>query len=176
MKHNNQQLLEILTLAATGQTPTAIAKAMGLGVNAVNGRLARARRGGVTIESLRAEMEAEDGGNRQGVKITRPTNSAPPAGLIQPTTGKAKGHTLDEFRAKFDVGKVIADKCAELLGEDGEEWFHDSDFRTLCGVPIQHWRRNADEFPQYQFKKGKFHAWAPVHMVEQFQHLTGHVG
>jgi biotin operon repressor len=166
MKSDLNTLLEILTLAASGQSYAAIAKTLKLSKAQVQGRATRAKAAGKTIESLRAELKG----------TPAPKGKPAPQVAKRTTTPARAGHTLDDFRSKFDVGAMIEAKVAELLPEDGEQWFHDSDFRVLCGVSIQNWRRHADEYPQYQFKKGKFHAWAPLHMVEEMQTLTGHAG
>jgi hypothetical protein len=89
-----------------------------------------------------------------------------------------KGHSLDEFRSQFDITKKIDDKVAELLPDDREEYFTDDEFRQLCGVSVQNWRRHAelDRYRAYQFRKPNFHAWAPKPIVAAMQEITGHAG
>lgn len=98
-----------------------------------------------------------------------------PSGRTAPSSRKA--HSLDEFRAKFDVTMKIEDKVAELLAE-GDHYYTDDDFRGLCGVSVQNWRRHAelDRFKRYQFRKPGFHAWAPAALVVEMQEITGAQG
>ena len=111
------------------------------------------------------------------------TSNAPkPPAARKPPTVKPKavaGRSMDDFRANYDFAQVIREKVQELLApEDANQWWTDDEFRQLCGISIQNWRRHAelDEFRRYQFKKGTLHAWAPLSMIEEFQHITGHVG
>lgn len=96
----------------------------------------------------------------------------------RPAVAKKKGHTLDDFRNQFDVTKKIDDKVEEFLTDDGEEYWTDDEFRQLCGVSVQNWRRHAelDRYRKFQFKKPNFHAWASPKMVEAMQEITGHAG
>jgi hypothetical protein len=113
-----------------------------------------------------------------GVKRDRTKDRTPkPAGSPRPSAAGRKAHSLEEFRAKFDVTKKIEDKVAELL-QSGEHYFSDDDFRGLCGVSVQNWRRHAelDRFKPYQFKKPGFHAWAPKLIVSEMQEITGAQG
>jgi len=93
----------------------------------------------------------------------------------RPRRNVKKGHSLDEFREKFDVVKKIADKVEEIFGKDSEEYFTDDEFRGLCRVSVQNWRRHAelDRFRKYQFKKPGFHAWASPSVVEAMKEITG---
>lgn len=93
-------------------------------------------------------------------------------------TKKKKGHSLEEFRSEFDIAKKIRDKVAELIADSSEEYWTDDEFRQICGVSVQNWRRHAelDEFKRYQFRKPGFHAWAPPSIVEAMKEITGHAG
>ena len=165
---NPSQLIEILSLLATGQSVPAIALALNMTKGQVKNRIQRARAAGETVEKLRAQLAFDQGGPllTKAGPLATPKRKAP----------SQVGHSLAEFRATHDIGAILEAGIAKHLPEDGDVWFHDSDFRALLNVPVINWRRHADQFPQWQFRKGKFHAWAPRPMIAQFQNMTGHTG
>lgn len=122
----------------------------------------------ITVESARFQYKQAKRGAPSANGRSRPR---------RPRKTAKRGHTLDDFRAKFDITKKIEDKVNELL-QDGEEYWTDDEFRGICGVSVQNWRRHAelDRFKPYQFKKPGFHAWAPKDVVEQMKEITGHAG
>lgn len=84
----------------------------------------------------------------------------------------AKARSFEDFRAKHDTTHIIAGKVKELLS--GSEWFEDNDFRELCCVPSNNWRRHADsgEFDDYRVVKGsRINAWAPKAMARQMREV-----
>ena len=100
---------------------------------------------------------------------------SPPARLPGAKRPSLKGKDISEFRAKHDVNLIIRTKVLEFLSEDNEEYFEDYDFREICGVSIQHWRRHADspEFEEYRLKKGRLNIWAPEHVIVQMKKILG---
>ena len=86
-----------------------------------------------------------------------------------------KGRSIDSFRAKYDVDLIIEKKVGELLNEEREEYFDDHDFRELCHLPTQSWRRHADspKFAAYRLKKGDLNVWGPAHIIEQMKKILG---
>lgn len=182
MRNDPAELLRILELVASGQSFAAVASALKLTKAQVAGRIQRAKQAGKTIEALRSQLDGKPRILTPEGRATPPQRPTPRPPFqpkaATPPRPSAVGHTLDEFAGKFDTGTKIQAKVDELLGPDGEQWFHDSDFRAMCNVPVHLWRSAADQFPQFQFvwKSKKLHAWAPVHMVQEFQQMTGHTG
>lgn len=89
----------------------------------------------------------------------------------RPTT-KA-GKTFDSFKAENDLHQKIRNGIREHLPKDGDIYYSDEEFRELCAVPIQRWRRYADseEFREWQIKlQGRIH-WAPKPMIEKMKLL-----
>jgi hypothetical protein len=125
----------------------------------------------ISDNAARFQYQQEKGSGRP-----RPTTRAGRAAATK--SNKRKGHSLEEFRKTFDVAQKIRDKVVELLNNGGEEYWTDDEFRQLCGVSVQNWRRHAelDEFKDYQFRKPGFHAWAPPSVVEEMKEITGHAG
>ena len=87
----------------------------------------------------------------------------------------ARGKSIDSFRAKYDVDLIIGKKVEEILNEDRDEYFDDHDFRELCRLPTQGWRRHADSprFEEYRLKKGDLNVWGPIHIIEQMKKILG---
>jgi transcriptional regulator with XRE-family HTH domain len=95
------------------------------------------------------------------------TTTTAPVAKINP-----KAKTLDEFRSKHDTSHIIRTRVGELL--HGAAWYDDNDFRELCGVSIQYWRRYADsgEFAEYRvIKPNRINAWAPAKMAKQMREI-----
>lgn len=86
-----------------------------------------------------------------------------------------KGKSIDAFRTKYDIDLIINRKVEELLNEGQEEYFDDHDFRELCRLPTQGWRRHADSpsFTDYRLKKGDLNVWGPAHIIEQMKKILG---
>lgn len=133
----------------------------------------------ITAESARFQYRKTTAGTTAGTSAPRSRPSKLTTSAPRTANGsKKKGHSLDEFRSQFDVTKKIDDKVAELLDGDSEEYWTDDEFRQLCGVSVQNWRRHAelDRYRKYQFKKPNFHAWATPKVVQYMREITGHAG
>ena len=61
----------------------------------------------------------------------------------------------------------------KYLGPNGKFYYSDSEFRELCGVHVQNWRRHADDdtFAPYRLRRGGHNLWAPAPMIESMKQI-----
>lgn len=98
----------------------------------------------------------------------KPRSTVSPRKVAKP--GKAR--TFDEFREKHDIAHIIQSKVDEYL--QGDVYYDDNDFRELCGIPSNQWRRYADsgEFDEHRVQKSnRINAWAPKSMAKKMREV-----
>ena len=89
---------------------------------------------------------------------------------------KAKpGRTMEDFKGRFDLHHKVALKVDELLPADGEIYYEDAEFRDLCDIHPQHWRRISedDRFSPNRVNCRQCNVWAPSRMVPKMKHILG---
>lgn len=105
---------------------------------------------------------------REDLGIAEP--EAPPS-----RSRSRKGKTLGQFRDRYDVDLIIQKKVDEVLSDKDEEYYDDHDFREMCGIATQNWRRHADSsrFQPYRLKKGDLNVWGPAHIIISMRRILG---
>jgi len=81
---------------------------------------------------------------------------------------------LSEFRKEHDIPQKIRDRLAAMRADS---YCTEEEFRQLCSVPVQLWRRNAElpEFSLNKFKHDGVTYWATCATIEKMKKITGRV-
>ena len=84
------------------------------------------------------------------------------------------GRSMVEFQRQHDPETLIDAAIKQHLSRRGH-YFTDQEFRELCGVNLNRWRRFADleKYRPYRFVRGKFNNWAHPEDVLQMMRVTG---
>lgn len=96
-----------------------------------------------------------------------------PAGLTS-ATAQAPGKTIAAFRAEYDIHDKIK---AGLAAISPAVYMTDTEFRELCKVHLNNWRRHADaeDFLPYRIKVNGLWFWAKPAMIQKMKHIVGQV-
>jgi len=89
------------------------------------------------------------------------------------TSKRKVGRTFGDFAKEHDIAGKIKEAITEHLPRNGELYYTDDEFREMCGVHVNRWRRYADmeQFAPFQIKiAGRTH-WAPTAMIEKMRYL-----
>lgn len=92
-----------------------------------------------------------------------------------PRPASANGRSMTEFKARYDLHYKVGQKIAELLPANGDAYYDDAEFRDLCDIHPQHWRRISDD-PRFQANRvvnRQCNVWAPENMVPQMKRILG---
>jgi hypothetical protein len=87
------------------------------------------------------------------------------------TKVRIKKHSLEDFRTENDFSYKI-EKAVEELG-DG--YLTENEFKLVCGVPINYFRRFADlpEFRKNHFRLRDVVYWASEKTIEKMKEIAG---
>lgn len=104
-----------------------------------------------------------------------PTRSAATPGLPALATPSGKGRSMTDFKARYDLHYRVEQKVAELLPPDGDTYYEDAEFRDLCDIHPQHWRRVSEDsrFQANRVICRQCNVWAPTNMVARMKHILG---
>lgn len=150
-KHSEQEIIEAYKRLGT--------------VNAVITRLAVGKNRAYRVLRAGGYLEA-----RECQAAASPVSADSPG-------AKPAGKSFTEFRQKHDYTHIIERAVAKYLPAGGDVYYEDGEFRILCGVPVQFWRRYSsdDRFLQNRVLRNKSDApyWAPANMAEQMRNILG---
>lgn len=98
-----------------------------------------------------------------------------PFGTRPPVVDKQRGKTLAQFRALFDVRERIRAGLKTHL--NGDIYMGDQEFREVCGISAQDWRRPADldEFGDYRWRYKGLLYWAQPKTLAAMKETVGAV-
>lgn len=87
--------------------------------------------------------------------------------------GTITGKTMADFRERFDSKHIIQKAVAKYLGANGKHYYTDHEFRDLCGIHPQQWRRYSEdeEFDAYRLRRAHHNLWAPTKMIQQMKQI-----
>lgn len=84
---------------------------------------------------------------------------------------RIKKHSLDDFRVEND----FSFKIEKAIDELGDGYLTENEFKLVCGVPVNYFRRFADlpEFRNNHFRLRDVVYWASEKTIKQMKEIVG---
>lgn len=84
-----------------------------------------------------------------------------------------KKRTLGEFQAEHDFAYIINRTLSEVFPNGDDGYLLDHEMREVCNVPTNRWRRESDQFKDWQFQLQGKRYWANPSTIQKMKKITG---